>query len=272
MSYSTLELTTLSEVELQQKEATPGEEESPRPRRSVNMDRRSQEDVIRSPLPIISLSAAAEESEDEILEHEGNRDQGQEETNSDEVPKHRRTYCRKANCETCKAQCGNCPDCLNSNAKTSCRERPQCPDKKPRDPRQGKGKCVPQALTPGKGSGNAGESKNRGRNMLRRSQGISGGTPVKIPEIFRAPVAPEDAEKSKKRKQGGASDEENKRRNTSSELEDEEGGRRRNPFAGTMNNSSTTTQMKRISGLPVFSAKCKAGEAAPQEVVLGPNP
>ena len=153
-----------------------------------------------------------------------------------------------------------------------CREIPQCPDKKPRDSRQGKVKCAPQKSTPGKGSGNAGETNSRSRNMLRRSQSMCRGTPVRILDIFRAPDAPEDTATSKKRKQGGASDdEENKQRNTSCELEVDE-GRRRCSFSGTTSNSSTIAQKKMTSGLPIFSSKCKAGGAAPPGVVLGPNP
>ena len=155
---------------------------------------------------------------------------------------------------------------MSSSAKACCRERPQCPNKKPRDLRPGKGK-VQQTGTPGGGTGNAGEDQNRGRNMLRRSQSLSGGTPVRIPDIFRAPEAPEDSEGSRKRKQGGINSDDNKRRNTSTDLEAGEERAKMN-----LSEASHTTQTRRTSVLPIFRAKSKAGEAAPQEVVLGPNP
>ena len=155
---------------------------------------------------------------------------------------------------------------MSSSAKACCRERPQCPDKKPRDPRSGKGKAQ-QTGTPGGGPGDAGEDQNRGRNMLRRSQSLSGGTPVRIPDIFRAPEAPEDSEGSRKRKQGGINSDDNKRRNTSTDLE---AGEERGKM--NLSEASHTTQTRRTSVLPIFRAKSKAGEAAPQEVVLGPNP
>ena len=105
--------------------------------------------------------------------------------------------------------------------------------------------------------------------MTRRSTSMPGGTSVKIPEIFRAP---EDAAKSKKRKQGGINDGDSKRRNTSCESETEEARSRRNSIAGPAVNSFPVTQTRKTSGLPVFNAKCKAGEAAPPEVVFEPNP
>ena len=241
-------LTHISEVESQQKVASPAEEVQ-----------------IEGLLSAVGRDQQ-QESEEELLEGEGNSEDGEEELTSKVVPKNRRTYCRKASCTTCKTQCGNCCDCSSGNTKTCCRERPQCPDKKPREPRPGKGNPLP--LTPNSRPVDSVEAKTRGRTMLRRSISTSGGTPVSIPDIFQAR---EDDAKSKKRKQGGPSDDDSKRRNTSSDLEHKDRRTRVNSLAEPSSTSSTITQMKRTSGLPIFSTKCKAGEAAPQGVV-SPNP
>ena len=247
-------LIPISEVELQRKAASPAEE-----------------DLTQTAGQTEGLLAAVgrdeHESEEEILEVEDNREHGQEEPISEKIPKNRRTYCRKASCITCKAQCGNCPDCASSNTKTCCRERPQCPDKKPRELRPGKGN--PQTLNPSSMPVDSGEAKDRGRTMLRRSKSMCGGTPVSIPDIFRAP---EDSVMTKKRKQGGNSEDDNKRRNTSCDVEPEDGRARRNSLAEPMSTSSTIIQMRRTSGLPIFNTKSKAGEAAPQGVVFGRDP
>ena len=55
------------------------------------------------------------------------------------------------------------------------------------------------------------------------------------------------------------------------EVETEESKARRNSFTGTSTNS-TPIQIRRPSGLPVFSAVSKFGESTPQEVVAGLNP
>ena len=105
--------------------------------------------------------------------------------------------------------------------------------------------------------------------MVRRSNSVTDGTPVKIPDIFRAPENKENAVQTKKRKQGGGNEEEMKRRNTSTEPGIEEGITRRNSFGGPLN-----TDLRRTSGLPVSRAKLvgKAEEAVPPRVVAKPNP
>ena len=208
-----------------------------------------------------------QESEEEDLEEDRKAEEEGKKPDEAEVPKHRRTYCRKAACPTCKVQCGQCRDCMSNNSKTCCRERPQCPDKKPRDLRPAKGK---EAAQPGVGPAQCQEAKSRSRTMLRRSQSMSAATPVKIPAIFRAPDVPDDTG-SKKRKQVGITEEDSKRRNTSSDTEAGEGKARRNSLGGP-SAISKPIQMRRQSGLPIFSTMCKTGESTPQEVVGGPNP
>ena len=105
--------------------------------------------------------------------------------------------------------------------------------------------------------------------MTRRSTSMPGGTPLKIPDIFRVP---EEAGTSKKRKQGENDDDERKRRNTSCESEAGEAVSRRNSVAGQTVISSTVTQTRKTSCLPVLNTKSKAGEAAPPGVVPEPNP
>ena len=61
----------------------------------------------------------------------------------------------------------------------------------------------------------------------------------------------------------------NKRRNTSSENEAEAGSAKRDSFSGQSINAST---MRRPSGLPVFSAVCKAGEPHHRRWWLGTTP
>ena len=127
----------------------------------------------------------------------------------------------------------------------------------------------PQTLNPSSMPVDSGEAKDRGRTMLRRSKSMCGGTPVSIPDIFRAP---EDSVMTKKRKQGGNNEDDNKRRSTSCDVEPEDGRARRNSLAEPMSTSSTIIQMRRTSGLPIFNTKSKAGEAAPQGVVFGRDP
>ena len=105
--------------------------------------------------------------------------------------------------------------------------------------------------------------------MNRRSISMTDGTPVKIPDIFRAPEAKEDEAQTRKRKQGARNEEDMKRRNTSTERDIEDGITRRNSFGGR---SSTDT--RRPSGLPVSRAKISSREeeAVPQGVVAVPNP
>ena len=88
-----------------------------------------------------------DDSEEEELEQEGNWNENMDKSSTEDVPKHRRTYCRNTSCVTCKVPCGNCCDCTSASTKSGCRERPQCPDKKPRELRPGKVKGVSLAVT-----------------------------------------------------------------------------------------------------------------------------
>ena len=109
--------------------------------------------------------------------------------------------------------------------------------------------------------------------MVRRSDGVSGGTPLKIPAVFRAPHAPEDIGKNRKRKQGKGNEEDKKRRNTSTEPEMEEGRSGSNSSA-PLGASSIPTQVRRPSGLPVSKAgtEDKVVEAVPPGRVAMPIP
>ena len=103
---------------------------------------------------------------------------------------------------------------------------------------------------------------------------MNDGTPVKIPDIFRAPDAPEDTSKNRKRKQAGRNEEDMKRRNTSAELDIEDQTTRRNSFGGPLCTDVTPNPIRRPSGLPVSRAKIISSEeeAVPQGVVAVPNP
>ena len=222
---------------------------------------------LQESLTLVGGSEQEEESEEEGPEQEVNKEDGKDEA---EVPKHRRTYCRYTNCATCKVPCGKCSDCTSISTKTGCRERPQCPNKKPRNHRTGKSK-------EGKvGSAEAQVTPNRGRNMGKRSKSITDSTPVKIPDIFRAPEAPDDSSKNRKRKQGERCLEDMKRRNTSQEPDTEGGQTSRNSAAEASPSvtNATLTQTRRPSCLPVSRAKIvgTTEEAAPLVVVAVPNP
>ena len=266
-------LTTLSKVESQIREKSPIEIPVPGTAdglRGETQDQREAQvaaEVASLQENLTPVGGSEQESEEEGPEQEVNREDGKDEA---EVPKHRRTYCRYTNCATCKVPCEKCSDCTSISTKTGCRERPQCPNKKPRDRRTGKSK-------EGKvGSAEAQVTPNRGRTMGKRSKSITDGTPVKIPDIFRAPEAPDDSSKNRKRKQGESSLEDIKRRNTSQEPDTEGGKTRRNSVAeaSPSGTNATLTQTRRPSCLPVSRAKMvgTAEEAAPLVVVAVPNP
>ena len=115
-SFSQTKLIPLSDVQSQKKDASQAEKDQSETAGQI-------EDLLEA------VGRENEDSEEGFLEGEGNREEAHEELTSEEVPKHRRTYCRKASCTTCKAQCGSCPDCSSSNKKSCCRERPQCQEK-----------------------------------------------------------------------------------------------------------------------------------------------
>ena len=260
------------QVESMQKETSTTEKATPEPSSREDLDHSSKEDQTEIIGQLEGLGAVGcrdldQESEEEGPEQESTILEGGEKPTTEGVPKHRRTFCRKASCVSCKEQCGSCKDCATNNSKTVCRERQQCPDKKRREIRPGKVKETVKTLTPGGGTSHSGEAKSRSRSMLRRSQSLSEGTPVKIPDVFQTQEAPDDNLTSKKQKQGGMNEEDNKRRNTSCEDEAEARSERRNSISG-----QSTSTMRRPSGLPVFSAVCKAGESTPHEVVAGHNP
>ena len=123
------------------------------------------------------------------------------------------------------------------------------------------------------GLGEIGEANTRSRDIRRKSMS-GGGTPLKIPDIFRAPSAPEDSKNNRKRKQGKTNEEDKKRRNTSKEPNIEEVKLRRNSLAAPLDTSHTPTKTRRLSGLPVSRAApvSRVEGMAPQGVVAMPNP
>ena len=166
------ELIPSFEVKLLQQEASTGEGDSTEPVMLEDMVQSGQEDQTEATgqqegLLAVEGAGQEQESEEEGSEQESNNEDDGEKSTTEGVPKHRRTYCRKTSCATCKVQCGHCRDCASNNSKTGCKERPQCPDKKPRDIRPGKVKETPKTLTPGGGTSTSKEAKSRSRTMLR---------------------------------------------------------------------------------------------------------
>ena len=272
---SSRELTALSKVESQTREDPPAEPERLEDQRRETQDQREE---AHFPAEAASeqegLIAGGGKEQEEEFEEESPENNKEGSNTEEDIPKHRRTYCRNASCVTCKVPCGTCCDCTSGSTKSGCRERPQCPQKKPRDLRTGKGKEIPLTSTVKLAPVEAHETSNRGRNMVRRSKSMNDGTPVKIPDIFRAPDAPEDTSKNRKRKQAGRNEEDMKRRNTSAELGIEDQTTRRNSFGGPLCTDVTPNPTRRPSGLPVSRAKIISSEegAVPQGVVAVPNP
>ena len=254
-------------VELREAEGPPGEIEAVEDRVEETHSEKAEPELATGAASL--LASPTIETDGEQEGESGEEGLEQEVTSNDkqkveEVPKHRRTYCRNTSCVNCKVPCGACCDCTNSNSKRACRERAQCPDKKPRD--------LSKVLK-SEGLAEIVEANTRSRDISRKSMS-EGGTPLKIPDIFRAPSAPEDSKNNRKRKQGKTKEEDKKRRNTSTEPNIEEVKLRRNSLAAPLDTSHTPTKTRRPSGLPVSRAApvIRVEGVAPQGVVAMPNP
>ena len=127
LEVETRPLEGLDSVVLQRREGIPGEKEHNKAGRleglgeGTQSQRAEAQKASEATSHLESLTVdTEEESEEDDIEQERKMDDCTDKQTVEEVPKHRRTYCRNTSCVNCKVPCGKCCDCTSSNTKTGC--------------------------------------------------------------------------------------------------------------------------------------------------------